>query len=244
MIEITNLTKKFGSTIAVNNLNLHIKKGELFVFLGPNGAGKTTTIKLITGLLKSTSGQVKVKGHDMEKEPVEAKKVLGYISDHPYLYEKLTAREFLQFVSGLYGVENFQKKMDELMDVFTLKGWEDYLIENFSHGMRQKIAISSALIHDPDILIIDEPMVALDPHSSQYVKTMLKEKVRQNKTVFLSTHTLSLAEEIATRIGIIHHGNLLCTGTMQEIKKDSQLTGNLEEVFIALTQDETDLVQE
>ena len=238
MIEVTNLTKTFGSTVAVNNLNLHIKRGELFVFLGPNGAGKTTTIKLITGLLKPTSGQVKVNGYDIGRKPVEAKKCLGYISDHPYLYEKLTAREFLQFVAGLYGVENFQKKMDRLMENFGLVGREDYLIENFSHGMRQKVAISSALIHDPEILVIDEPMVALDPHSAKYVKKILKGWVSRNKTVFLSTHTLSLAEEIATRIGIIHHGNLLCTGTMQEIKKESKLTGNLEEVFIAMTKDE------
>ncbi|MFH0775139.1 MAG: ABC transporter ATP-binding protein [bacterium] len=232
MIQLENLSKHFGKTKAVDQLSLQIKRGEFFCFLGPNGAGKTTTIKLICGLLKPTSGHIKVGGIDIQKEPVGAKKLLGYIPDQPYLYEKLTPTEFLRFIADLYGVSDDGQK---LLELFEMVEHKHTLIEEFSHGMRQRIAFCATLIHSPEVIVIDEPMVGLDPKSSHLVKKILKEKSKEGVTIFLSTHTLSLAEELADRVGIIHKGRLVADGSVQELKEMSKI-GNLTDLFLELTQ--------
>lgn len=232
MIQLENLSKHFGKTKAVDQLSLQIKRGEFFCFLGPNGAGKTTTIKLICGLLKPTSGYIKVGGIDIQKEPVGAKKLLGYIPDQPYLYEKLTPTEFLRFIADLYGVSDDGQK---LLELFEMVEHKHTLIEEFSHGMRQRIAFCATLIHSPEVIVIDEPMVGLDPKSTHLVKRILKEKSKEGVTIFLSTHTLSLAEELADRVGIIHKGRLVADGSVQELKEMSKI-GNLTDLFLELTQ--------
>ena len=239
MIEIKNLTKKFGDVVAVRNLDLKVKKGELFVLLGPNGAGKTTTIKLITGLLRPTEGEIWVGGYSVEREYIMAKKIIGYIPDTPYLYEKLSAREFLNFIQDIYEVEE-RDKVEELLELFNLQDEADRLIEEYSHGMKQKVAIASALIHNPKVLIIDEPLVGLDPRSARLLKDILRENVRNGMTVFLSTHTLPLAEEVSHRIGIINESRLIAVGTLEELRKQAKICGNLEEVFLRLTEEENE----
>ena len=237
MIQTFNLTKKFGSNAAVDKLNLKIEKGELFGFLGPNAAGKTTTIKLLAGLLKPTAGSAIISGYDIEKDYIKIKSMLGYIPDVPYLYEKLTAREFLRFVSEIYRLDEKEsgRKIEGLIEFFSLKEFGDSLIEEYSHGMRQKVVIMAAFLHDPQVIIVDEPMVGLDPKTTKLVKDLLKKSSRDGKTVFMSTHTLSLAEEICDRIGIIDKGNLVAIGTMDELRKKSGVDGRLEEIFLKVT---------
>ena len=236
MIEIRNLTKKFGGVIAVNELNLEVKKGELFVLLGPNGAGKTTTIKLITGLIYPTEGEIKVGRYSITEEYKKAKRIIGYIPDTPYLYDKLTAKEFLYFIQDIYEVNN-RERVKELLELFNLKDESNRLIESYSHGMRQKVAIASALIHNPEILVIDEPLVGLDPRSARLFKDILKQEVKKGVTVFLSTHTLPLAEELAHRIGIINEGRLMALGNLKELRRLAKISGNLEDVFLKLTKE-------
>jgi len=238
MIQTENLTKRFGSTSAVANLDLRIPEGEFFCFLGPNGAGKTTTIKMLTGLLHPTEGRALLGGFDIQKDPVEAKRIIGYIPDSPFLYEKLTGRELMRFVAGLYNlpdarVTNFG---EELLDMFGIRSVGDQLIEDYSHGMRQKLSFASCFLHDPKIVIVDEPWVGLDPKNIRFVKDYLKARTREGLTVFMSTHTLSIAEEIADRIGIIHNGKLLHIGTVPEIKALADHPGSLEDIFLELTQ--------
>ncbi len=240
MIEIKNLSKKFGNIVAVKSLNLRIEKGELFILLGPNGAGKTTTMKLITGLLRPTEGEIWVGGYSVLREYMMAKRLIGYIPDTPYVYEKLSAREFLHFIQDIYQVEN-KHKVEELLELFHLREEADRLIEEYSHGMKQKVAIASALIHNPKVLIIDEPLVGLDPRSARLLKDILKKKVKDGMTVFLSTHTLSLAEELSHRIGIINESKLIAVGTLKELREKAKTTGNLEEVFLRLTEEESEL---
>ncbi|MCX7015982.1 MAG: ABC transporter ATP-binding protein, partial [Candidatus Sumerlaeota bacterium] len=206
MIRVENLTKTFDRLKAVDNLSLEVRAGELFAFLGPNGAGKTTTIKILTGLLRPTSGRTFIGNYDIQTQHVEAKQLIGYIPDHPYLYEKLSGRDFFQFIGDLYRIDRRRQaeKMEEFFTLFSLTDAADDLIENYSHGMRQKLVFSVALMHDPKALIIDEPMVGLDPKSSRVVKRLLKDRSRQGCAIFLSTHTLAMAEELADRIGIIH----------------------------------------
>ncbi|MGA1795339.1 MAG: ABC transporter ATP-binding protein [bacterium] len=237
MIEIEGLTKRFGNTLAVNDLNLSIPAGEFFAFLGPNGAGKTTTLKIIAGLLRPTSGMVRVAGYDMTRKALSAKKLISYVPDVPYVYEKLTGREFLYFTAELYDLkkDHYEPEVERLLGLFQMQDNGDMLMEGYSHGMRQKVVISSALLHEPRVIIIDEPMVGLDPRSVRLVKDILKERTRQGTTVFMATHTLSLAEEIADRIGIINKGRLISLGTVQEIKKDTTKAGGLEDVFLRLT---------
>lgn len=237
MIKISNLTKQFGSKLAVNNLNLEIKKGELFGFLGPNAAGKTTTIKLLTGLLKPTQGSVSIHGYDINKDYIKARSILSYIPDEPYLYERLTGREFLRFTSEIYLLDESEskKKREELLELFDMARDADKLIEEYSHGMRQKIVICAALIHSPEVIIVDEPMVGLDPRSSRIIKDIFKERVNSGAIIFMSTHTLSVAEEICDRVGIIDKGNLVALGTIDELKKLSGVDGKLEEIFLKLT---------
>lgn len=237
MININSLTKRFGSKTAVNGLNIEVKKGEIFGFLGPNAAGKTTTIKLITGLLKPTQGSVSICGYDIEKDYIKAKSLLSYIPDVPYLYERLTAREFLRFVSEIYSVDEKEAhgKIQQLLEFFNITSYADMLIEEYSHGMRQKIVICAALLHNPEAIIVDEPMVGLDPKTSRLVKDVFKENAQKGLSIFMSTHTLSVAEEICDRIGIIDEGNLIAIGTIDELKKTSGVDGRLEEIFLRLT---------
>lgn len=240
MIVTQALTKRFGQKIAVNDLDLNINEGEFFCFLGPNGAGKTTTIKMLTGLMQPTSGVARIGGHDIQKEPVAAKRLLGYIPDHPFLYEKLTGREFMRFVAGLYKMSSpaMNGRADELLDTFEIGSVADQLIENYSHGMRQKLSFASCFLHDPKVVIVDEPWVGLDPKNIRFVKNYLKERTRQGLTVLMSTHTLSIAEEVADRVGIINLGRLLRVGTVGEILALSERPGSLEDVFLELTRGE------
>lgn len=237
MIKTENLTKRFGPKLAVNRLNLTIEPGEFFCFLGPNGAGKTTTIKMLTGLLKPTEGLAIVGGHDIQREPEVTKRILGYIPDTPFLYEKLTGREFLRFVAGLYRLpsESLNGRTEELLDLFELRDVGDQLIEDYSHGMRQKLSFASCFLHDPKVVIVDEPWVGLDPKNIRFVKEFLKEKTREGVTVFMSTHSLSIVEGIADRIGIIHNGHLLHTGSLADILALAKNPGSLEDVFLELT---------
>jgi len=239
MIKIENLGKKFGELWAVRDLNLEVRKSEIFAFLGPNGAGKTTTLKLITGLLRPTTGRIEIAGYDIQTQPLQVKKLLAYIPDEPYLYEKLTGREFLNFVAELYAVPESERedKIQEFIEYFEMSSYIDDLIQGYSHGMKQRLIFSSAFIHNPQILVIDEPLVGLDPASARKVKHLLREKAIQGLTVFVSTHTLSFAEEIAHRIGIIDNGNLVAVGDLNELKAKSGVEGKLEEVFLKITQE-------
>ena len=239
MIRIENLTKKFGDKTAVDRLNLSIEEGTFFCFLGPNGAGKTTTIKMLTGLLHASEGRALLGGIDIAREPVAAKRLLGYVPDHPFLYDKLTGREFMRFVAGLYQLSDahFEAQTEELLSLFEIAHVADQLVEDYSHGMRQKLSFASCFLHAPKIVVVDEPWVGLDPKNIRFVKDFLKQKTREEGlTVFMSTHTLSIAEEIADRIGIIHQGRLLQAGTVDEIKTWEENPGSLEEVFLRLTQ--------
>ncbi len=240
MIRIENLTKHFGEKTAVNDLNLEIAQGEFYCFLGPNGAGKTTTIKVLTGLLRPSEGRAVVGGHDIQEDPVAAKQLLGYIPDTPFLYEKLTGREFMRFVAGLYGMPEKESAVqaEELLEMFEVRMVGDQLIEDYSHGMRQKLSFASCFLHDPQEIVVDEPWVGLDPKNIRFIKEFLLEKTREGRTVFMSTHSLGIIEDVADRIGIIHHGELLHTGTLSDIKALSETPGSLEDVFLELTEGE------
>ena len=239
MIRTDRLRKQFGATTAVDDLTLAVAEGEFFCFLGPNGAGKTTTIKLLTGLLRPSGGRALVGGFDIGTQPVEAKRLLGYIPDQPYLYEKLTGREFMRFVAGLYGMEEagLPRRIAEFLEVFEVAGSADHLIADLSHGTRQKLAFAATFLHEPRVVVVDEPWVGLDPRSIRTVKTYLRERTREGTTVFMSTHTLSIAEEMADRIGIIHNGRLLALGSVDEIKALASHPGTLEDVFLELTRE-------
>lgn len=239
MIKTEDLTKYFGKQAATKNLNLNIKAGELFAFIGPNGAGKSTTIKMLVGLLAPTRGRALIGGHDIQKNPVPARRLIGYIPDFPHLYEKLTGAEFLQFVGKIYGVSRpeLQRRIEYYLDLFGLTGLASQLIENYSHGYRQRLVFASAFLHDPRVLIIDEPMVGLDPRSSRLLKDIMRERCRRGDTVFMSTHTLSIAEELAHRVGIIHEGELIACGDLNELRKQSGVKGRLEEVFLKITEE-------
>jgi len=241
MIDISNLTKVFGATRAVDNLSLEVQEGEFFCFLGPNGAGKTTTIKILAGLLRPTSGAARIDGYDVMTNPVEAKRSIGYIPDTPYLYEKLSGREFMRFVAGMYNLDGdaLGRRIDELMEQFGIIEYADQLTEDYSHGMRQKLIFSATFLHSPRVVIVDEPWVGLDPRSIRNVKDYLKERTREGVSIFMSTHTLSIAEEIADRIGIIHKGRLIFLGSVEEIK--AGCVKNLEDVFLELTAEEPEI---
>jgi len=236
MIEAHALTRKFGDLIAVNDLNLEIQQGEFFAFLGPNAAGKTTTIKMLTGLLQPTAGTVKICGHDMATDGEAARRLLSYVPDFPFLYDKLTPWEFMRFMGELFLLEKaeIERKAGLLFEKFHLSEYGGEIIENLSHGTRQRLAISSGLLHDPKVFIIDEPMVGLDPAHARIVKNEFKERSQAGTTFFLSTHTLAVAEEIADRIGIINHGRLIALGTVDELRASSSESGALEKVFLSL----------
>jgi ABC-2 type transport system ATP-binding protein len=237
LIAIEHVSKRFGDKEVIHDLSLEVVKGELFAYLGPNGAGKTTTIKMLTGLLKPTAGRILIKGHDIEKEPLQAKRVVSYVPDLPYLYEKLNAEEFLRFIGNLYGVNGpvLDEKIGYLFTLFDLDEFRNFLIEDISHGMRQRLVFSAALLHDPEVMIIDEPMVGLDPRSARLVKDILREKADDGTTVFMSTHSLSIAEELADRIGILHLGRLVAVGSFEELNESLGRGGRLEDIFLELT---------
>ena len=237
MIRMENLGKQFDEKWASRNIDLHIKEGELFCFLGPNGAGKTTTIKMLTGLLKPTTGRAWIAGHDIQTDGVEAKAVIGYIPDHPYVYEKLSGRDFYHFVGDIFHIprETQDARMTEMFELLMLDGAIDQFVENYSHGMRQKLVFAVALMREPKALIIDEPMVGLDPRSARVIKRLLKEQTERGAAVFLSTHTLSVAEELADRIGIINQGEIIFLGTLDELREATQSSGTLEDLFLSMT---------
>jgi len=242
MIELKNLTKKFGEIVAVNRLNLSVSEGEIFGFIGPNGAGKTTTLRMMGGVLLPTEGSVMIDGIDMADEPEKAKKRIGFIPDRPFLYEKLTGMEFLKFIADLYGIEDssFPNKSKEILKKFSLHNWADELIESYSHGMKQRLIISAAILHDPKVIIVDEPMVGLDPAGTRMVKDLFRDLARRGTTVFMSTHTLAVAEDVCDRIGIIHRGVLIAMGTAEELRLRARVQeGDLEEAFLILTEGES-----
>ena len=240
MIRACGLTKRFGDKVAVDHLDLEIADGEFFCFLGPNGAGKTTTIKMLTGLIRPTEGRAEVGGFDVQHQPLEAKRLLGYIPDHPFLYDKLTGREFMRFVAGLYKISDsdFERDCEAFLTIFEIADVADQLIEDYSHGMRQKLSFASCFLHQPRCVIVDEPWVGLDPKNIRKVKTYLRERTRTGLTVFMSTHSLSIAEEVADRIGILNYGQLLSLGTVEEVKAISRRPGNLEDIFLEITKSE------
>lgn len=238
MIELDDVTKTYGRKTAVDRLSMTVPAGELFALLGPNGAGKTTSIKMIVGLLRPTSGAVRVCGFDVVSQTREAIRRIGYAPDEPYLYDKLTGREFLDFVGRMHGLDAVAQACAAQIEQFELEPFVDELAENYSHGMKQRVALAAALLHDPDVLVIDEPMVGLDPRSTRLVKDLLRRRASAGRTVFMSTHTLALAEEIADRIGIVHQGRLQCVGTLDELRaRFSARPGNLEQMFLDITSD-------
>jgi len=237
VIELEHLTKKFGELVAVNDLTLKVERGEFFAVLGPNAAGKTTLIRVLAGLLKPSQGKARVAGFDVQTAPLEARRRLAYVPDFPFLYDKLTPMEFLRFTGQIFQMEEekIQAASRELISRFHLEDYINKPIEGLSHGTRQRVAIVSALLHDPEVLVIDEPMVGLDPQHARVVKDVLKERTQKGATVFLSTHQLSIAEEMADRIGIMHQGRLVAVGTREELRRHSGDTGPLEHVFLTLT---------
>ncbi|UCG08702.1 MAG: ABC transporter ATP-binding protein [Desulfobacterales bacterium] len=238
MIQIKNITKKYADFAAVDRLNLSVQKGEVFGFIGPNGAGKTTTIKMMGGILQPTTGSITIAGINMQAEPEKAKSKIGFIPDRPYLYEKLTGMEFLRFTAELYGVSDngFHKKATAQLEMFSLADWSDDLIESYSHGMKQRLIMSAALLHDPEVIIVDEPMVGLDPAAIIMVKKLLRRLAQKGVTIFMSTHTLKVAEDTCDRIGVIHKGRLIASGTTKDLQREANVTdADLEQVFLSLT---------
>jgi len=238
MIRLIDVTKKYRSLTAVDGLSLQVRRGEVFGFLGPNGAGKTTTIKMIAGLLHPDSGRILLQGIDIREDPVRAKSLLGFIPDRPFLYQRLTGTEFLEFVGGLYKIDGPQlhQRTEELIRLFSLEDFKDQLIETYSHGMRQRLVMTAALLHDPGVIVVDEPMVGLDPLGARLVKAIFREQAGRGKTVFMSTHSLGVAEEVCDRIGIIHKGKLIALGTKEELQQLVKAgTDKLESIFLQLT---------
>jgi ABC-2 type transport system ATP-binding protein len=241
MIEFDNITRAYDRKVAVEALNLTVPPGELFALLGPNGAGKTTTIKMLVGLLRPDAGTVRVCGHDIFVEPRQAARCLGYVPDEPYLYEKLSAREFLQFCGEMRGLDQatLADRIDRESEHFDLGSFLDDLIETYSHGMRQRVVFAAAMLCDPPVLVIDEPMVGLDPRSVRLVKDLLRARASAGTSVFMSTHTLAVAEEIADRIGIVDHGKLRFLGTVAQLQQASSTQDmSLESRFLEMTEED------
>jgi ABC-2 type transport system ATP-binding protein len=238
MLELTGIVKRYGDLGAVNGLDLRVPRGEIFGFLGPNGAGKTTTIRMIAGVLEPTEGSIVIGGYDLETHPMQAKSRIGYIPDRPFLYEKLSGGEFLRFVSGIWGKDEpaSEERADGLLEIFNLLEWKHELIETYSHGMRQKLLITSALIHQPELIVVDEPMVGLDPRSARILKDLFRVYVERGGTVFLSSHTLEIVEAVCDRIAIIREGVIIAKGTMDDLRLQVDSGGaDLEEIFLKVT---------
>jgi len=241
MIQLRSLTKRYGKFTAVDSIDLSVARGEIFGFLGPNGAGKTTTLRMIAGILRPTAGTVLIGGVDVVKDPLQAKAKLGYIPDRPFIYEKLTGAEFLRFVAGLYDQHgaDIERRGNELLALFDLEDWRDELVESYSHGMRQKLIISSAFVHRPEAIVVDEPMVGLDPKAARILKDLFREYVSRGHTIMMSTHTLEVAESLCDRIAIIQAGTIRAEGTMSELRTQSEDgTERLESIFLKLTGEE------
>ncbi len=243
MIRLIDLTKRFNGFPAVNGINLEVGKGEIFCLVGPNGAGKTTTIKMMTGLLKPTEGKIIIDGYNIQEEPLRVKGIIGYIPDRPFLYEKLTGREFLKFIAGLFGEEGkvVDNRIERLLNLFELKEWAGDLIEGYSYGMKQRLIISAALLHNPKVIIVDEPMVGLDPKGGRLIKGLFKNLSSEGVTILMTTHNLSIAEELGNRIGIINAGKIVAVGTIDDLRKMAKGAGAccdkplLEDIFLSLT---------
>ncbi len=237
LIETRNLVKRYGDKAAVNDVSFEVYGGEIFGFLGPNGAGKTTTIKMIVGLLQPTSGNVRVAGYDVQTQPLQAKAACGYVPDTPNLYPKLSGRELLRFVGDLYEMDRQQneRRMEELLRLFDLEAAGDDTINSYSHGMQQKTALAAALVHDPKVLVLDEPTVGLDPRSARLIKDMLRQIANRGAAIFLSTHILEIAERMCDRIGIINRGELIAVGSMDELRSIGKGETSLEDIFLSLT---------
>jgi len=238
MIRLETLTKLYGSFVAVDDITLHVPRGVLYGFLGPNGAGKTTTLRMIAGILRPSQGRVLLGGDDVHQSPLAAKLRLGFIPDRPFVYDKLTGAEFLRFVAGLYGQEGdvVERRIAELLEAFELTSWKDELVEAYSHGMRQKLIISSALIHRPECIVVDEPMVGLDPKAARLLKNIFRQFVGKGGTVLMSTHTLEVAEAMCDQVAIIQHGRIVASGTVADLRQQHQAgDASLEELFLKLT---------
>lgn len=234
MIELRNVVKKFGSFVAVDDISLKIERGQFFGFLGPNGAGKTTTIKMMTGLFRPTSGACLINGHDIQTDPVEAKRSFGYVPDQPHLYDRLTGREFLYFIGGLFKApaDEIRARIEYYGKLFEMEEFLDRSTEEYSQGMRQRVALAAALVHDPPVLIIDEPLLGLDPRSAWLVKTTLKDLTRKGLTVFMSTHLLRVVEELCDRLVIVKNGRIIY---QEELNTTPDKHGRLEEIFLEIT---------
>lgn len=241
MIRLRSLTKRYGRFTAVDSIDLTVARGEIFGFLGPNGAGKTTTLRMIAGILRPTAGTVLIGDVDVVQQPLAAKAKLGFIPDRPFIYEKLTGSEFLRFVAGLYDQQGSEvdNRARELLALFDLEDWRDELVESYSHGMRQKLIISSAFVHRPEVIVVDEPMVGLDPKAARILKDLFREYVNRGHTIMMSTHTLEVAESLCDRIAIIQGGKIRAEGTMAELRTQSEDgTERLEAIFLKLTGEE------
>jgi ABC-2 type transport system ATP-binding protein len=245
MIEIRNLVRRFGSLTAVDNLSLSVPAGELFCFLGPNGAGKTTTMKILTGLLRPTSGTAAIAGFDIQRQPVEAKRLIGYIPDMPYLYDRLTATEYVEFVGDLYRLPKpvMRQELDRLFALLGLDEYRAALVKDLSHGYRQRLLYASTLIHNPRVLLVDEPLIGLDPRTIKLIKDMLVQRARSGMTIFLTTHILALVEDVADRIGILRNGQITALGTLAELRA-AHRGDDLETLFLRLTAPEDNVTGE
>ncbi len=238
MIQLINLTKVYRQFRAVDGIHLEVGKGKIFGFLGPNGAGKTTTIKMMAGVLAPTHGRIVIDGMDLLKQAPAVKRIVGFIPDRPFVYEKLSGIEFLHFIAGLYHLEQgagLERRISGLLELFELGGWRDELIESYSHGMKQRLVMCAALLHRPRVLIVDEPMVGLDPKAARLVKDIFRREARKGTTIFMSTHSLEVAEEVCGEIAIIQEGRIIAEGTPAELRRQAGVDGNLEEIFLKLT---------
>jgi len=238
LISIQGISKNYGRKVAVDNLSLEIASGEFFAVLGPNGAGKTTTIKMIAGLLRPTAGKIVVGGVDVQTDPIAAKKACAYVPDQPFLYDKLSGIEFMNFIADLYSVEGSgrDKEIDRLVELFGMKEFVRELTESYSHGMKQRLVLAATLLHKPKVILVDEPLVGLDPHTARLVKQVFREQAHGGTSIFMSTHVLSVAEDFADRIGIMLQGKIVALGKMEDLRRQAQLEGRLEDVFFKITE--------